>query len=267
MFARGVVAVLLFAGGAAANDLAKPVEPPAQSATPPKPEEPLPDPETWRQEPSPVIGDSTQTVVRPSRAVEVGLGAGVTSRPASQSGGVSFGLGRTVSAHARVDLRDWLGARLTAQWEWVSVNLSEGALGLPPGTTYTEPDLKRVYLGASLEPTLHATERLALWLGVGIGWGRTTADPLYTQGAEQVTLPIRSAVFLEVPLSLGLRYEVIPDWLVVNLSGKVGFLSDQSGNLENPYNTPGASGKPVTAGGFPELGTSFGVLAGVGCLL
>jgi len=235
-----------------------------ESAAPAVREDAVPDPLTWRQEPSSYLRKARP--VTPDRTVEVGFGAGVTSRPAT-SGNVTYGLARTYGAHLRVDLWKWLAARVEARWETVAVNFSEGALSMPPGTTYTEPDLDRVYLGASLEPTLYPTARLALWGGAGIGWGRTTAQSLYTHGAEQVTLPIRSSVFVEVPLSAGVRYEVIENWLVVNLSGKVGFLSDQSGNLENPYDTPGKSGRIVTAGGFPELGTSFGVLAGVGCIL
>lgn len=227
-------------------------------------EDAVPDPLTWRQEPSSYL-EKAQPVT-PDRTVEVGFGAGVTSRPAT-SGNVTYGLARTYGAHVRVDLWKWLAARAEARWETVAVNFSDGALGLPPGTTYVEPDLDRVYLGASLEPTFHATPRLALWGGGGIGWGRTTAQSLYTHGAEQVTLPIRSSVFVEVPFSVGVRYEVIENWLVVNLSGRVGLLSDQSGDLENPYDTPGKSGRLVTAGGFPELGTSYGVLAGVGCIL
>jgi hypothetical protein len=103
---------------------------------------------------------------------------------------------------------------------------------------------------------------------VGVGWGRTTANSLYTRGAEQIALPIRSAVFVEVPLSAGVRYEIIENWMVVNLSGQVGFLwGSQTGAMLNPFSTPGKSGSLVTVAGFPEVGTSVGFLAGVGCLL
>lgn len=239
--------------------------PPAAPATPaPSHDEPLPEPALWRQSPSPVLDKPSP--VGPNRTVEVGLGAGVTSRPAT-SGSVTYGLGRTVGLHVRTDVWRWIAARVVARWETAAVNFGEGALGLPAGTTYTEPDLNRVYLGASLEPTWYPVPTLGLWAGAGIGWGRTTAQSLYTQGAERVTLPIRSAVFIEVPLSAGIRYEFVKHWLVANLSGHVGLLSGQSGALENPYDTPGKSGRFVTAEGFPELGTSFGVLAGVGCLL
>jgi hypothetical protein len=127
--------------------------------------------------------------------------------------------------------------------------------------------MHRVYLGASFEPQWHATPLLALWAGLGIAWGRTTADSLHTEGAEQVALPIRSAVFVEMPLSAGVRYEVVKDWMVVNLQGQVGFLWDQTGALLDSSATPGKTGSLVAVQGFPEVGTSVGFLAGVGCLL
>jgi hypothetical protein len=239
---------------------------PAAPAPPAAPStEPLPDPWTWKQTPSPVY--DAPRPVGPNRLLELGFDAGLVRR-ASQSDSIKYELSRTIGVHARVDVFRWLGARISVRWEFMPVEFRQGALGLPPGTTYSEPDLNRVYIGASFEPTWHATSLLALWGGVGVGWGRTTAESLYTQGAEQVALPIRSAVFVEMPLSAGARYEVIKDWMVVNLSGHVGFLwGDQTGALLNPYSTPGKAGGLVTVQGFPEVGTSLGFLAGVGCLL
>jgi hypothetical protein len=201
------------------------------------------------------------------RALELGVGAGVTSRPAANSSNVTFGIGRTIGVHVRVEPWKWLGVRVMARWESLSVNFSEGALGLPPGTTYDEPDLDRVYLGISAEPTWYPIPALGLWAGAGLGWGRTTAQVLHASGTETAELPIRSAVFVEFPLSVGARYEVVKNWVVLNLSGHIGFLTGQSGALENPYATPGTVQRVVTVQGFPELGTSFGFLAGVGCLL
>lgn len=245
---------------AAESPPAAPPVPPTAPTT-----EPLPDPWTWKQSPSPVY-DAPEPVGA-NRLVEIGFNAGLMSRPA-QSDTIKYGLSRTIGAHARVDILKWLGARISVRWEFFPVEFNQGALGLPPGTTYTEPDLNRVYLGASFEPTWHATPLLALWAGVGVGWGRTTADSLYTDGAEQIALPIRSSVFVEVPLMAGARYEVIKDWMVVNFLGQVGgFWGDQSGTMLKPYSTPGKSGGLVTVEGFPEVGRSLGFLVGVGCLL
>jgi hypothetical protein len=202
-----------------------------------------------------------------NRLFELGFDAGVMARPAP-SGSISYGAAPTIGVHGRAEVLKWLGARISVRWEFVPVELDTGALGLPPGTSYTEPDLNRVYLGASFEPTWHATPLLALYAGIGVGWGRTTAQALYTAGAERIAMPIRSAVFVEVPLSAGVRYEVIKDWMVVNLAGQVGGLwGDQTGRLLDPYTTPGKAGTLITVQGFPEVGRSLGVLAGVGCLL
>ena len=80
-------------------------------------------------------------------------------------------------------------------------------------------------------------------------------------------LPPRAAVYIEIPFSLGARYEILTDWLVVNIAGTVGLLTDQSGSLLSPYSTPGASGKLVTVGPFPDFGTSYTLVAGLGVLL
>jgi len=124
-----------------------------------------------------------------------------------------------------------------------------------------------VYLSASAEPTWSPVPRLDLWAGVGIGWGRTLAPTLKTSGAQVVVVPSRAAVFVEVPLSLGVRYEILPNLVVVNLSGAIGFLGNQSGGLLQTYRTPGKDGKLVGVGGYPEPDTSWVALAGLGVLL
>jgi hypothetical protein len=198
--------------------------------------------------------------------VELGVSSGVVSRP-SPEGAVHYATGFAIGGHARVDVLDWLAARLSARFETEPVSFDPGALGLPPGTTLTQPTPHRVYLAATAEPTWSPLPRLGLFAGLGIGMGRTTAPELQATGAEHLTLPTRAAVFVEVPVSLGTRYEVLPDWLVATISGSVGLLTDQSGALVSPYETPGKSGKLVRVGAFPELGTSWALLAGLGVLL
>jgi len=102
---------------------------------------------------------------------------------------------------------------------------------------------------------------------VGIGWGRTLASALRASGKQTLLVPERAAVFVEVPLSLGVRYELIENWLVANVAANVAFVGNQSGELLSPYRTPGKDGTLVTVGGFPTLGTSWAALAGLGILL
>lgn len=199
--------------------------------------------------------------------VELGVDAGVASRP-SKGVLVHYGPSWAVGGHARVNLARWLGGRVHARFEGNSVTFDDGALGLPSGTHYDSPNFHRLVLGFALEPTFTPIPPLDLWLGLGLSWSRTTVGMLHTSGAETVVLPIRSAVFVEFPVSIGVRYHVIPRRLVLNLMGSVSFLTNQSGRLESDYDTPGASGLTlVPVGGFPAFGTSFAALAGVGVLL
>jgi hypothetical protein len=239
----------------------KPAETPAAPAPAP---EPLPDPATWHQDPPPVLEKPRPMAHVPK--LELGFDAGVVSRP-SEGDLVHYGLGWAVGPHVRVDILRALAARVQARFEGNSVSFDDGALGLPRGTRYQSPDFRRVSLGIAAEPTWTPLARLDLWIGLGVGWGRTTVGPLQTSGAESVELPIRSAVFVEFPFSLGVRYQILPRHLVVNVSGSASFLSNQSGRLEDDHDTPGASGRLVTVRGFPTLGTSFAALAGIGVLL
>jgi hypothetical protein len=272
LFAKSAFAVDSAPGGNAAptspapsstSESAAPTPSPAPSSASSAPA-PLPDPSSYSQFPPP-IAEPPRTEP-PSRHVELGIDVGAGNRPAS-SGPVHYGVTSAFGFHARVDLLAWLGVRVLVRYESNGVSFDPGALGLPNGTAYNQSALDRVVLGAAVEPTWSPIDRLGLFAGIGASWARSTAQDLHTGGAETVELPIRSSVFLEFPLSLGVRYEAIRNWLILGLTGSVGFLSNQSGKMLSSEETPGASGKLVTVGGFPEFGTSWNVLAGVGALL
>lgn len=223
----------------------------------------LPDPTTYRQQPPSVPPP-------PPRArywtVELGADTGIIRRIANGNG-VHDEPGLVVGGHARVRLFKWLGARVTGRVEWAPYTFDGGALGLPPGTNVDQPSGRRVHLSATAEPTWSPVQSLELWAGTGIAWGRTNMPPLATSGSQVVTLPTRGAVFAEVPFSLGIRWEFLPDWLVANVSFTVAIPFSRSGALIGPYRTTGKDGLPYTVGGFPENGTSLLGLAGIGVLL
>jgi hypothetical protein len=264
----GSVAAVSAAPPAAEGDAAPSVRVDAPASTAavstPAPAPPLPDPTTWKQDPPPVL--ERPRPIQHVPKVEIGVDAGVVSRPA-EGDRVHYGLGWAVGGHARVNLASWLGARFHARFEGNAVTFDDGALGLPSGTRFDSPNFQRVVLGFALEPTFSPIPPLDLWVGIGVNWSRTTVGLLHTSGTETVVLPIRSAVFVEFPLSVGLRYHVVPGRLVLNLIGAASALANQSGRLESEYQTPGASGLLVRVGGFPGFGTSVAALAGVGVLL
>jgi hypothetical protein len=191
---------------------------------------------------------------------------GVIAR-AANGNGVHDSPGFAFGGHVRGKILKWLDVRVAGRTESCPYSYDDGAFGLPSGTQIDQPGPRRIYLAAALEPNWSPIPRLELWAGVGIGWGRTVAPTMQTSGAEEVLVPTRAAVFVEVPFSLGVRYEIIPYWLVANLSASVAFPGAQSGVMLGPYHTPGKDGTLVTVGGFPELGVSWLGLAGLGVLL
>jgi len=200
---------------------------------------------------------------KPSPVVEVGAHAGVAVRPSDDSD-VTYAAGPTVGGHAKLIYFPWLGLRLSARHEWSSAEHEEAA---PGGTALADQALTRIVLGAAIEPTWAPVPRLEVFGGLGIGWGRTSAEPLEPVRGDRPALPRRSAVFVELPLSLGAGYEVIRDWLVVSASGSVSLLTGQSGNLLESERTPGPDGSLQVVEGLPEMGPSWALLAGLGLVL
>ncbi len=249
---------------APANDdpPAPPPEAPKEDAPKDAPP-PLPDPRSYRQDPRPIPAPAPRA---PYWTVEVGPDTGIIQRPANGNG-VHADPGYVLGGHARIKALPWLDARLSGRVEWAPFSYDDGALGLPHGTRVDVGTGNRVYLSASAEPTFSPLPRLDLWAGVGIAWGRTLLPTLQSSGSEAVTVPGRAAVFVEVPFSAGVRYELVPHWLVVNLSCSVGVPFARSGGLLESYRTPGKDGTLVTVAGYPEIGVSVLGLAGVGLLL
>lgn len=251
--ALGLVAatLLLSSGIAAAADPASPsstTEPPSSM-------------------PDRAVAQPSNAAIPPARNVEVGGNFGVVSRPA-ENATVEYSPGMTYGAFARVDILPWLSGRVSARMETGTASPRGGSLGVP-GAHFPDADLVRPYLSVSAEPTWSPVERLSLWLGVGVGWGRTACPSLHAidANADNVLVPRRAGVFVDFPLSVGARYEVIRNWLVLQASGSVSVLTSQSGSLFKPIRVPDQNGQLATVSAFPELGTSFTLLAGVGVLL
>lgn len=242
-------ALILFGGVAQAAD---PVSAPSSSAAAP-------------ESPDNAIVRPTNASTPPARNAEVGANFGIVSRPA-ENATVDYSAGMAYGGFVRVDVLPWLGARISARVETGTVSPRDGFLGIP-GVHFPDADVTRPYLSVSAEPTWSPLEQLSLWVGVGVGWGRTSCPPLHSIDADNVLVPSRAGVFVDFPLSIGARYEVIRNWLVLQGSGSVSLLTSQSGSLFEPIRIPDQSGQLATASAFPELGTSFTLLAGVAVLL
>jgi hypothetical protein len=226
---------------------------------------PLPDPTRWHQSPEPFLTEAPP--LAPRRLLDVGAEIGFASRPASK-GPVDYSLAMALGFHARLDILNWLAARLLVRMESQDVSFRQGALGLPPGTTYKDGALSRVSLGIAVEPTYSPFERLDLYAGAGVSWARTTADEMHAEIPEALSLPSHSSVFVEIPFSLGARYTVIPHWLTLNAAASFGIVTGQTGRLFSTYATPAGNAGIVQVGGYPAFAeTAWTFLAGAGVLL
>jgi hypothetical protein len=160
---------------------------------------------------------------------------------------------------------------------------------LPPGSLCVENDSAGVCQGRTLEiepmytfafgarflPTLPLTRRLRVWAALGVGYGRmefnrmkvTEPNPLNPQQPNQYIVRDRSVAFIEFPLGGGASFEVIKDWMRINLEITGAFINNQDGTATSNVQAVDATGKKRAIGGFPQLAGSFVQTLGVSLVL
>jgi hypothetical protein len=168
------------------------------------------------------------------RHLEVGGGASIVATPATRDGD-----GGTTG----VRLRPGPGFHVRVSWEalpylWFTgyvvesrhpLDLPAGSLGVPGALTGGAAWMYTV--GARLSPTLPLGSRARLWLTAGAGWGRLNYPRLCPR--EPCTgnrlVPERAASMLEIPIGLGVAFEIIPRWLRLHLELTGSLVPSQSG--------------------------------------
>jgi hypothetical protein len=143
------------------------------------------------------------------------------------------------------------------------VDVSSGELGWP---SVDQPALEVLQIGARLEPTYVLLPTLRLWAGLGVAWGRATANEPDTHGALQDP-DERAGVFVEWSGALGATWDVIPTWLALTAEVSGGALSNQSGSMFENRQEIDSGGKLSEIGALPEFKSSVSALIGVGMIL
>jgi hypothetical protein len=139
---------------------------------------------------------------------------------------------------------------------------------LPAELPHSEISAETFSFGAKLAPTLPISERLRIWLAVGVGWGRFNFDSMTVmQGAEEFTVRERKGVFVEFPLGLGISFDVIERWMAIGYEAVAAPVVGQSGDAYEPSQTVDANGIIQNVGplGAPEV--SFVQTLGVSLIL
>ncbi|MGK4001814.1 hypothetical protein WMF31_04250 [Sorangium sp. So ce1036] len=198
------------------------------------------------------------------RHIEIGGDVALVSRPVATE---------TDGQPTRVRYEPAIGLGVHARWQIVKylrfsafflhatheLALMPGALGLP-GTITGDPrddeapTVRTLALGARLAPTLALGDRARAWLSVGIGYDRLDVDRMHVHepGKGTFTVRERGASFLEVPLGLGVSFDLIRDWLTIELESSGAFLLGRGGNATRLGQALDSQGHRRAVGALPR---------------
>lgn len=226
-------------------------EQPSRPPRPPLPPAPRPAPLPW------------------ARHIEIGGDVALVSRPVSTETG---------GEPTRVRYEPAIGLGLHARWEIVKhlrfsafflhathdLALMPGALGLPGTITGAPrkneaPTMRTITLGARLAPTLELSPRARSWLSVGIGYDRFDVSRMYVHepGREPFIVRERGTSFLEVPLGLGVSFDLIRNWLTIELESSGAFLLGKGGDATRMGQAVDSQGHRRAVGALPRPQASF----------
>jgi hypothetical protein len=199
------------------------------------------------------------------RKLELGPDFAVWHRNTESGSSASYGTGVAFGAHARIELREWLGLRLFFLWGKHGVDVDSRGLQLSSGTVEQPDTISVTELGARIEPTWVVIPRLRLWAGAGASWARAQASrPVSATSAVNTT---EAGVFIELGGAVGATFDVIPEWLAVWVSGSLGAVVDESGDLFQQQQAIAADGALLQIGGLPRMSTALATTLGVALVL
>jgi opacity protein-like surface antigen len=203
----------------------------------------------------------------PTRHVDIGGGVALISRlAASSNDGVSYGTGVGFGLSARWSVVSFLRVNLYAARSVHDVHLPSHALGLPGDPT--APKLTSYSFGLRVAPTLTIGPRARAWVSAGVGWGRLEFGRFQVaQGGGSFTVRERAASFIEFPAGLGASFDVIPNWLAVELETTAALLTSQRGTALEKAQAIDVAGKRVDVGAMPGVAANFVTTLGVAIIL
>lgn len=204
-----------------------------------------------------------------TRHVDVGVAAallyrvadGQTASPLARYP-VTIGWGLS----ARVSVWRYLRANLYAVHGSSSIDMPDGALGLPgnPGTMA----LTSYSFGLRLSPTLPLGTRARAWFTAGAGWGRVETGR-FDVTSDKGTFRVRERAFsfVEIPIGIGTSFDIIKNWLSVEFEVTGAFHASQRGTALRDGQTIDAEGHRTKVGPFPALSASFVQTLGLALVL
>jgi hypothetical protein len=135
-----------------------------------------------------------------------------------------------------------------------------------PATQLEQPDFQVIHWSFRIEPTWHVTSVLALWLGSGLGWGRSIA-PEPTVRNRQWVSEDRSSVYVDAQLAVGAKFEILRDWIELNLDLSGSSIGYQHGSALEPVQAFTPDGHMTHIGPYPNFSHKVQGLFGIGVIL
>lgn len=146
------------------------------------------------------------------------------------------------------------------------VIIQQGALGV--ADAITTPPVETYVFGARVSPKM-VWGRLTGWLTAGAGWGRFEFQRMTatTSGGATYALRERGASFVEIPLGLGVSFEIWPRWISIDIQATAAFVVGQRGEAFDAAQTVDAQGHIRDLGPFPVMDASLVQTIGLSLLL
>ncbi len=201
-----------------------------------------------------------------TKHVDIGAAVALVQRVAEGQTDVrypsSVGLGLT----ARIEIMRYLRGNLYVLRSSSETDPPGGVLGLSgdPGpmsvTSYS--------FGLRLSPTLPLGPRARTWLSVGAGWGRLEVGRFDVASAGG-SFKVRERVFsfVEVPMGIGVSFDIVPNWLSVEFEAIGALHAAQRGTALRTGQTIDTAGRRTVIGPFPELAATFVQTLGLALVL
>lgn len=238
------------AGGEAdgQREAGRPARPPLPPATP---RVPLP----WERHIE--VGGHVAMVTRPASTLADGTATDVRYRPV-----IGFGV------HTHWEVLEVLRFSTYFVDARHDLRIPPGALGVPGGVVETGP-VETIAFGARLAPTLPLGDRARSWVSAGIGWGRfafgrmTILEP----GGGSIAVRERSMSFAEIPIGLGASFDLIRNWLTIEVEVSGAFTVGQEGEALEEAQGIDAAGRRRSIGALPVLDGSFVQTLGLSLVL
>lgn len=167
------------------------------------------------------------------RRLEVGVLFGGVVRPSGDER-VQYDPGSFVGGYLRPEVRPWLNVTAFVRREWVPVHVRPGGLDTSDSfpADLVQPDIRVSTLGLLVEPTWVFHPRLRAFGILGALWSRISAPAPTWEGFDLVAE--RSGVETDLVLGAGASFDIIPNWLTLQLRIKHGIVLDHFGRVFEP---------------------------------